>query len=318
MTVVELKSPVATQSAAAFRNILVATDFSEASRRALHHALEIATENRAELSLVHVLRPDWRYATLESPPEMDLQRADAEQRLKALIRQEAPDHNIDIELMTSGPVADAVVSFIRESKVDLLVIGTRGRAGLSKLALGSVAEELLRVAPCPVMTIGPDADSALARGRGFGAILFATDFGQGSIAALPLALLLAKSHHAKLILLHMIPPMPPTTGSLSAYAPTVAGADELQQWEGASHKRALQQLRECLPASADLEQQPEFVVGTDFLAEGILTAADKFEVDLIVMGANHARSVRVAAHNPWCAVHEVVRHAPCPVLTVAG
>src|ERR1022692_3565341 len=83
-------------------------------------------------------------------------------------------------------------------------------------------------------------------------------------------------------------------------------------------KRSLQQLRACLPAETGLQQDPDYVVGTDFLAEGILTASAKFKVDLIVMGANQSASARMAAHNPWAAVHEVVRNAPCPVLTVAG
>jgi hypothetical protein len=73
-----------------------------------------------------------------------------------------------------------------------------------------------------------------------------------------------------------------------------------------------------LPAETGLQQDPDYVVGTDFLAEGILTASSKFKVDLIVMGANQSASARMAAHNPWAAVHEVVRYAPCPVLTLAG
>ncbi len=112
--------------------------------------------------------------------------------------------------------------------------------------------------------------------------------------------------------------MPATSASLSAYAPATAAADELEEWEGTYRKRALAQLRECLPADTGLKQEPEFVVGTDFLAEGILTAGSKFKVDLIVMGANRTASAKVAAHIPWAAVHEVVRNATCPVLTVAG
>jgi nucleotide-binding universal stress UspA family protein len=77
-------------------------------------------------------------------------------------------------------------------------------------------------------------------------------------------------------------------------------------------------LKECLPAQTGLEQEAEFVVGTDFLPEGVLTAVAKFKVDLIVMGANRTVSARAAAHTPWSAVHEVVRQAPCPVLTVAA
>jgi nucleotide-binding universal stress UspA family protein len=116
----------------------------------------------------------------------------------------------------------------------------------------------------------------------------------------------------------MIPPIPSSSASLSAYAPATAAANEVEEWEGTSRKRALQQMKECLPAETGLVQEPKYVVGSDFLTEGILTASAKFNVDLIVMGANRAASAKVAAHIPWAAVHEVVRNAPCPVLTVVG
>ena len=333
MTVAELNFPKTTTSSTStstsststskaggvFRHILVATDFSEASQRALYDAVALAAENKAQLSVVHVLQPDRKYAALENPPEIDLERISAERQIKALVDKLGPLQTIDATLLKHGPVAEQVAGLIEHKAIDLLVIGTRGRGGLQKMALGSVAEELLRVAPCPVMIIGPTADfAAITYGPGFQRILFATDFGKGSAKALPLALALARAQQAKLILLHMIPPMPVTSASLSAYAPAVVVADELEEWASASQKRAIKRLRECLPAETGLDQEPEYVVGTDFLAEGILTAVSKFKVDLVVMGANHTISAKTAAHIPWTAVHEIVRNAPCPVLTVAG
>jgi nucleotide-binding universal stress UspA family protein len=320
MAVAELNTPSKTsETSASFRHILVATDFSEPSRRALCDALVLAAENNAQLSVIHVLQPDFRFAALENPPELDLERIAAEKEIKRLVDDLGPKQQIDTTLVKHGPVAAQVAAVIEEKGIDLLVIGTRGRGGLKKLALGSVAEELLRVASCPVMTIGPKADIAtVTNGPGFHRILFATDFGKGSAKALPLALALARAQQAKLILLHMIPPMPATSTSLSAYAPAGAAADEVGEWEESSRKRCLKQLRECLPADIGLEQEVEYVAGTDFLAEGVLAASGKFKVDLIVMGANRTASAKAAAHIPWAAVHEVVRNASCPVLTVAG
>jgi len=320
MTVAEFNTPLKnSQANTVFHHILVATDFSEHSRRALCDAAVLAAENGAELSIMHVLRPDRKYEVLENPPELDGKRIAAEKELKALVDDLGRDLTIDTILAKHGPVAAQVVTVIEEKGIDLLVIGTRGRGGLQKLALGSVAEELLRIAPCPVMTIGPNADdAAITCGQGFHKILFATDFGKGSSKALPLALALARRQQAKLILLHMMDPMPATTASLSAYAPAGAAADEVHEWEGSSRQKCLRQLRECLPAETNLEQEIEFVVGTDFLPEGVLTASAKFKVDLIVMGANHTASPKAVAHLPWSAVHEVVRYAPCPVLTIAG
>jgi nucleotide-binding universal stress UspA family protein len=318
MAVAELKIQSTPTTQAGFRRILVATDFSKVSRRALSEALALAEGTDARVSVAHVLHSDWRYEMLDSPPEIDLERIDAEQRLKALIHEMGADGKVDATLIKHGSVSNAVISMIAESQADLLVMGTRGRGGFSKLALGSVAEELLRIAPCPVLTIGPNATVAATHAQEFHSILFATDFGKGSAKALPLALMLVKANHAKLILLHMMSPMPATSANLSSYAPATSAADELVAWEGSSRKRSLQQLKECLPLEIALDQEPAYVVGTDFLPEGILTAAHKFKVDLIVMGANQKGSARVAAHSPWTAVHEIIRSATCPVLTVAG
>ncbi len=319
MIVAELKTQDAPKVTPVFQNILVAIDFSEASRRALCSALRWAEEHHAHISVVHVSNADWRYEMLENPPEIDLEEIDVEQQVKALVQNVGSKQRIDAFLVKHGPVTEAILSAITDQETDLLVIGTRGRGGLQKLALGSVAEEVLRSSPCPVMTIGPHASIAgTERGPGFHTILFATDFGKGSAKALPLVLALAREHQAKVILVHMIPPMPATSTSLSAYAPPTAAADELQEWEESSRNRSLQQLREWLPREPGLKQEPEFVVGTDFLPEGVLTATANFNADLIVMGATHKGSARVAAHIPWSAVHEVVRNAPCPVLTVAA
>ena len=139
-----------------------------------------------ELSVIHVLQPDRKYGALENPPEIDPERVAAETQIKALVDELGPEHKIDATLVKHGPVVAQVTAAIEQNAIDLLVIGTRGRGGLQKLALGSVAEELLRVAPCPVMTIGPKADIAtVANGPGFHRILFATDFGKGSAKALP-------------------------------------------------------------------------------------------------------------------------------------
>jgi len=298
-----------------FRHILVATDFLESSRHALREVLTLAVVNHAQLSVIHVLHPDHTRAALENPPELDLERIDAEKQFMNLLNELKPEQKIET-LLKHGNVTLQVLSVIEEEAIDLLVIGTRARGGLTKVALGSVAEELLRVAPCPVMTIGPQAELAAAR-AGFHRILFATDFGKGSAKALPLALALAGAPQAQPIMLHMISPMPSSSASLSAYAPATAAADEVEELEDTYSARAVQLLKECLPADAGLAQEAKFVVGTDFLAEGILTASAKYNVDLIVMGANRASS-KMAAHIPWSAVHEVVRDARCLVLTVAG
>jgi nucleotide-binding universal stress UspA family protein len=318
MSVTQLTTPAIPQPAEVFHHVLMATDFSEASQRALSGAITLAAQNHAPLSVVHVLHTDWRYEILDNPPEIDLERIDAQRRLEAATRDMGFGRALDSIIIRHGPVPQKVLALAEEVGADLLVIGTRGRAGLNKLALGSVAEELLRLASCPVITFGPRANVAPAPVEsGFHSILFATDFGAGSAKALPYVRAMAATRSTRLALLHMISPMPTAT-NLSAYAPASAAAEEFQEWEGSSRARSIEQLKAWWQHDATLEREPEYIVGTDFLPEGMLAAAEQRHCDLIVMGANHAASPRLAAHIPWSAVHEVIRHASCPVMTCAG
>jgi nucleotide-binding universal stress UspA family protein len=317
MTVAELSTENVAKESAVFHSVLVATDFSEVSGRALSIAARLAAHHHARLSAVHVFQNDWRYEMLDNPPDTELDKVDAHRQLEASIEKLHLSGGIDSILIKHGPVLPGVLSATADSAADLLVISTRGRGGFSKIAVGSVAEELLRLAQCPVLTIGPNAN--IASGIKCHTILFATDFGPGSAKALPLVLRLRRREQGKLVLLHVIPPMPEASTSVSAYGPGTGAVNDLQEWEAASRQRSLRQLREWTRSqlhAADLE--PEYIVGMDFLAEGILTAADQLKADLIAMGANRSVSPRWASHFPWSAAHEIIHGAPCPVMTVAG
>lgn len=299
-----------------FHRILAAIDFSPASRQALCVAYRLACAHQSGLDVVHVCHPDWRYELLENPPEIGLEENDLHLRLNRIAQEAGIPDGLRPVLLPYAPVATRIVRFAGEIKADLIVLGTRGRGGLQKLALGSVAEQVLRTASCPVLTVGPEA--AVPEQGHFRSIVFATDYGQGSAKALPLVLALAAQQQAKLALVHMIAPLPASSTSLSSYAPGTLASDELLEWEESSRKRSLRQMKEWLPPVTGLQQEPEFIVGTDFLPEGILAAIAKFSASLVVMGANRAGTARFAAHIPWTAVHEIVSHAPCPVLTVAA
>lgn len=318
MSVLPFSAPTVSQAAHVFHHILMATDFSEASQHALSGAIAMAAQNDARLSVVHVLHTDWRYEVLDNPPEIDLERSDAQRRLDSATRDLGFAREIDSMIIRHGPVPQKVLALAQEIRADLLVIGTRGRSGFTKLALGSVAEELLRIASCPVITFGPKAHVATApRESALRSIVFATDFGAASAKALPYVRALSAAPSTSLALLHMLASMP-ATANLSAYAPASAAAEEFQQWEGSSRTRTLEQLKEWWMQNAKHEREPEYLVATDFLPEGLLTAAEQRNCDLIVMGAHHAASPRLAAHIPWSAVHEVIRYASCPVMTCAA
>jgi len=306
------------KQAVAFREILIATDFSEASRRALDYALAVARHYSSTLSVVNAIPPEPRDRIPLEPLPRELNRSwlEAEQEMKTL-GEEAQMKDINHHLLLEqGQVWDVLASVIQRQDVDLLVLGTRGRGGLKKLALGSVAEQVLRQAQCPVLTVGPHVGTAGSGTLEFRRILFATDFGPASAKAFPYALSLAEDYQAKLVLLHMVPPMPGTDLGPAAYGPSAYAAEQFTDWQRTMRDEGAQKLRQMIPPNAKLATQPEYIAGMDFLPEGILNAAAAHQTDLIVMGANRTPSPRVAAHIPWALTHEVICHAKCPVLTV--
>jgi len=302
-----------------FKRILLATDFSDASQHAQTWALAVARRHSAELQVVHAFRPGARQPIPLDPlpRELDRRRIEAEQQLMKLAASLQVEHLPSHAFLRQGPVSAVVSSVIQNENADLLVLGTHGRKGLKKIALGSVAEELLRLVKCPVLTIGrnvPDAPATID----LRCILFATDFGPAAARALSYAVFLAEEHGAELILLHMVPPLPVLDIGPAAYLPADWTAQELTNWEARQQKESADKLRQLLPAEAKLARQPQYIIATNFLPEGILSVATKHGADLIVMGANPTDAVRTAAHVPWSVIHHVVSEARCPILTVTA
>lgn len=297
------------------KHILLATDFSEASDKALHFALAIARRHSAELLVVHAI-PSAAKGPVPLDPlprELDVTLINAERQMKQLAETAGLNGISYRTQIAQGQVWDVLSAEMLREGTDLLVLGTHGRGALKKLALGSVAEEVLRLADCPVLTVGPRvaATDTIAELK---TILFATDFGAASARALPHALSLAESSDAQLVLAHMVPPMPLAD---AAYAPAVFAADDLLQWREEVRKESENKLKALVPPRT-LAKDPIYVVGVDFLPDGILLAACEYDVDLIVMGANRGTSPRLASHIPWALTHHIICDACCPVMTVRG
>jgi nucleotide-binding universal stress UspA family protein len=138
-----------------FTRILVPTDFSETSDAALAYAKALATAFSASLHLVHVFEDPFTAGTLASevyapiPPDLRAQvLADLRQRLDERMPQ-----GVGTSEILTGITAKVLVDYAREQQVDLIVMGTHGRGGMAHLLLGSVAERVVRTAPCPVLTV---------------------------------------------------------------------------------------------------------------------------------------------------------------------
>ncbi len=277
------------------RNILVATDFSNASRKALKHALFIADRNHSKLYLFHAVT--WTGALIEGASTWDdaanLAWREAYEVEKHLRVQGALDGIQDEVIVRKGDVWEAMSPVINQASIDLVVVGTHGRTGLQKLVLGSAAEKVFRHATCPVLTVGPRSRYPRERRRPF-QILYPTDFSPQSQAVLPYATLLMRRTQARLALLHVLD--------------TELG----EPWVTASKSR-LQKMA---------QREGAFAFGAELLvrrgdpAQKILEVGNEIRADLIVMGVRAPSGI--ADHRMWPIAYTVVCGSQSPVLTVRG
>jgi nucleotide-binding universal stress UspA family protein len=144
----------------AINRILVATDFSEASSAALLYGMNLARTYRAQLDVVHVVNDLAARVLPSSEATPDAGRVQTEMEavarhaLDALLAGE--DRRLvraRAVLLTSAQPADRLVSYARDAKADLIVMGTHGRTSVAHFFMGSVAQHVVRSASCPVLTV---------------------------------------------------------------------------------------------------------------------------------------------------------------------
>ncbi len=269
-------------------NILAATDFSSASKTALCYALSMARRHGSKVFVVHVssaqseanLMDAWRTAQAEITDHL------VAGRLRGL------QHEL---LVKSGDVWTVLAQLIAECGIDLVVVGTRGRTGVWKLLLGSVAETIFRQASCPVLTVGPgisQQDPEIGPQR----ILVPTGFAPQSLYAVGYALRLARELHSSLALLHVV---------------TDPGMQDQEQVRSAR----LARLQDLVGAKEQLTSPPEFFVEFGSAPEKILETASRWNPNLIVLGIHHSAAVS-RKETTWAKAYEIVCKASCPVLTV--
>jgi nucleotide-binding universal stress UspA family protein len=141
-----------------FQKILVPTDFSKHSAEAVAAAVDVSRRYDASITLAYVFEPV-TYAlpeghVMQSPPQLEEMQDVFEKRL---LQAEADARalgasNVAAKLLT-GPVAGEITDYAARAGFDLIVMGTHGRTGLRHLVLGSVAEKVVRTAPCAVLTV---------------------------------------------------------------------------------------------------------------------------------------------------------------------
>jgi nucleotide-binding universal stress UspA family protein len=295
----------------ALTRILCSVDFSDTSRRAVQYAVSLARWHDARLSILHVFAAVPAAGAMSGagatglPPALTLQHVDRDAllaQLRAFVGAAVPECSPELLLQEAPDVRAEILAEAGAFHVDLIVMGSHGRSGLPRLLLGSVADAVLRQAPCPVLVVSPHASEPTD--VPFKRIICPVDFSPASRCAVNYALTLAQEGDAEITLAHSIDLAP----ELREYA----------MWAridvDAIRAVALQRLRDLVPESA----RDCCTVRTE-LAEGrphrdVLRLASERHADVIVMGAHGRGAVDrlVFGSNTYA----VIRDAVCPVLTV--
>jgi nucleotide-binding universal stress UspA family protein len=300
------------------RRILFPTDFSACAEGAYRHAAYLARRTGAELHVLHVIEgvaeplvdwvEDFRITPEDVAADLDLPAPEPPDAARGRDRKPGgfvPIVDAEERAEKAGP---AILQYVEDNDVDLVVMGTHGRRGVRRLLMGSVAEEVVRLAPCPVFTVG--GRDTCEGGWSIGRIVTPTDFSEHAALAARHAAALAEAYGAALDLLHVIDP----GLLLRATDPFMGASGNSTEEVRLRGQEALERL------AAELEGEFPAVGGVGaFVRIGrppsdIVSFAEGHAADLLVVGS-HGRT-GVGRLLIGSVAERVVRSAPCPVYTV--
>jgi nucleotide-binding universal stress UspA family protein len=289
------------------KNILCPVDRSPSSLEAFSYAIALARWQRARLNLLEVIEapaPPVGSRVPEDDRVPEDTRAALERDLRrVLTARRASDVRVEI-VMRKGHVVREILAQAQASRADLVVIGSHGRGGVQRLVLGSVAEKVLRLANCPVLTVRSGASVARRSRSLFRKILCATDFSAAANRGVAYAKRLAKEADAELVLMHAVEwPF--------GDAVTSGAVEELRK---SVESNARDELIRLLPRSSADAPRAQAVVTLGTASAAILTLARARSVDLIVMGVSGRDAADAALLGST--THRVIREGTWPVLTV--
>lgn len=282
--------------------ILCPIDFSAGSKQAMRTAVRLANEHAAELVVFHAWHmplpmEDGMYFL--SGDVLTAMSTDAERAVEDAVReaQQLGAKQVSGKCVTGLPWTE-IVRMLEKHAFDLCVVGTHGRTGLKRIFLGSVAEKVVRHAPCAVLVVRSDSEPQPYR-----SVLCPTDFSTSAHAAAEVAADLV-APDGTLTLVHVIEAPTAVSGELTL-------ADFAKDLDRRSYEALAAEAERVKPRTrAQVKTQSR--VG--YAGAETLAALDDGPVDLVVMGS-HGRTGLVRALLGSVA-EKVVRHAGCPVLVV--
>ena len=277
--------------------ILFPTDFSECAEHAFARAAELAAHFDATVYVLHVAVP--RNTDPDSPMDYLRDLGPAPGAL-AEAHQEAGLRLVH-EQLVSFSESQGILEYAGRIDADLIVMGTHGRRGVGRFLLGSVAEQVVRLADCPVLTVGAAGEEAPTLRR----VLVPVDFSTSTPAALTHAKELAAAYGASLDVLHVVSeialPGVYGLGTVDVASPEVQA-----------------RVREALTAAVEEAPGARVEAGTHvfvgFPARDIADFAALQQSDLIVMSTHGRTGLKRLLLGS--VAENVVRLAPCPVLTL--
>lgn len=282
--------------------ILVATDLSDLDRL-MPFAMQQAAQTGARLILLHVLATsEMMAADATGMPYYDPAGA-LECAAKELEPwcQAAHKQALRCEgLVREGNAAQQVLTVARQFQADRILLGTRSRSKLSKLLIGSVAEQVLRSASIPVITVGPEAHLPVGSSQPTPVVLHATTLREASRPSAALACQIASTLNARLLLLHVLPHLEEMQRK---GLPTGLDSAAMQE---------LQALADITAHGSEVSVEASVAHGNPAIE--ILAASADRRVQLIVMGSTQRSAFENLTRDRT--VYKVLAHARCPVMTL--
>jgi nucleotide-binding universal stress UspA family protein len=276
--------------------ILCAVDFSEHSAAALRVTGGLAKASKAEVTVLHAQRLEAPvYFTVAQINALNAQmrrslRA-ARKYVKDFAARNLPEGLDHSTVVLEADPMDAILRTLKESKADLLAMGTHGRTGLARLRLGSVSESVLRQAAGPILTVGPRVREARPLGT-FRRVLCPVNYSELAHHTLEHAAAIAEVTGAELIVAHILEKS--------------ATPQELES--------ARQALCDWVPGGVRKRCSVREVVRSGHPAEQTLLEVEQSQADLLVIGAQHRDLFGSLLFGST--TETVIRSAPCPVFTV--
>jgi len=289
------------------KRILCAVDRSPSSLQAFGYAIALARWQRARLNLLEVIEeappPGATRATTRRGMPNETRTTLERDLRRVLTARRASDVKVEISLR-NGNVVQEILAQAKASRADLVVIGSHGRGGIQRLVLGSVAEKVLRLATCPVLTVRRGVRLVRRSRSPFETILCPTDFSAAANKSVEYAKRLAQEADAKLILMTAVEwPFGEAVKS--------GAVAELQKSIESDASDALTRL---LPRPASDGPRAQAIVAAGKASAAIVKVARARSVDLIVMGVSGRGALDVALLGST--THHVIREGAWPVLTV--